>query len=150
MRSAVAGVAAGVVLAGTIVACHTTAKPADNTASEILSLWTQIRQWRHEAHMDLDPTPTDLLGAAPKTVDDAKKVCTQNHAVPVACNDVCGLADAICDNAEAICNLADKLGKTNAWAQDKCNSGKASCRESEQKCCKCSTDQSAEPEGATP
>jgi hypothetical protein len=138
VTGAIAGVLAGAVIAGGLVACHEAARPADDKPAEILALWTQIRQWRHEARMDLDPTPNDLLGAAPRTIDDAKRVCPDNHPEPKACDDVCGLADAICDNAEAICNLTAKLGKPNAWAEDKCTSGKASCRESKQKCCGCS------------
>jgi hypothetical protein len=60
--------------------------------------------------------------------------------VPETCNDVCSLADAICDNAEQICILADELGKQDTWAQGKCASAKASCRDAKKKCCGCSED----------
>jgi hypothetical protein len=73
------------------------------------------------------------------TVQQVQQICPENHAVPPACSDVCSLADAICDNAEQICILADELGKGDTWAQDKCTSGKGSCRLAKKKCCsKCS------------
>jgi hypothetical protein len=105
--------------------------------NEITALWTQIRQFRHEAGMDLDPAPL-LISAPPKSVSDAKRVCPDNHKVPQSCNDICSLAENICDNAEAICGLADELGKQDDFAQSKCTSAKASCREAKQRCCGCS------------
>jgi len=106
--------------------------------NEIQALWTQIRDWRREAGMDVEPRPTDVNAVAPMTVKQVQQVCPENHAVPQACSDVCSLADAICDNAEQICILADELGKRDTWAQDKCASAKASCRDAKKKCCKCS------------
>jgi len=103
----------------------------------ISDLWTQIRGWRHDAGMDLDPSPI-LIQGPPKSVSDAKRACPDNHKVPATCNDICSLADAICDNAEAICGLADELGKDDDFAQQKCTSAKASCREAKQRCCGCS------------
>jgi hypothetical protein len=105
--------------------------------NQITALWTQIRQWRHEAGMDLDPSPI-LISQPPKTVSDAKRVCPDNHQVPKSCTDICSIADAICDNAEANCGLADELGKSDDFAQGKCTSSKASCREAKQRCCGCS------------
>ena len=67
-------------------------------------------------------------------------MCADDHKVPTTCDDVCSLADAICDNAEAICTIADELGKDDDFAQDKCTSAKASCREAKQKCCGCSSE----------
>ena len=109
--------------------------PKDN---EITALWTQIRDWRREAGMKLDPTPQSIFQVTPNPVANAKLVCTENHPVPSTCNDVCNLADDICDNAERICQLADQLGKGDDYAQEKCSSAKASCREAKQKCCNCS------------
>jgi len=105
--------------------------------NQITALWTQIRDWRREAGMDVDPSPV-LIAQPPPTVSDAKRVCPDNHKVPATCNDICSLADAICDNAEAICGLADELGKQDDFAQGKCTSAKASCREAKQRCCGCS------------
>lgn len=106
--------------------------------NDITALWTQIRDWRREAHMELDPSPQTIFQLKLRTVKDAERVCPDGHKVPQTCNDVCNLADAICDNAEAICNIADELGKDDDYAQEKCSSAKASCREAKQKCCGCS------------
>jgi len=105
--------------------------------NEITALWTQIRQFRRDAGMDVEPSPI-LISAPPKSVSDAKRVCPDNHKVPTTCNDICSLAENICDNAEAICGLADELGKQDDFAQGKCTSAKASCREAKQRCCGCS------------
>jgi hypothetical protein len=105
--------------------------------NEITALWTQIRGWRREAKMDVDPSPV-LIAQPPPTVSDAKRVCPEAHPVPAACDDVCSIAENICDNAERICDLADELGKQDDFAQGKCTSAKASCREAKQRCCGCS------------
>lgn len=136
MKGALLGIAIAIV-----VACGAAPKemkwpdPRDN---EITNLWTQIRGWRADAHMQLDPTPQDLLQWRRGTVPEAKRVCQKNHTVPSTCNEVCNLSDDICDNAERICDLADELGKGDEYAQDKCTSAKASCREAQQRCCECS------------
>ena len=138
------GIALGVAFA-VGVACGGDAPPIkypDPRENEITTLWTQIRGFRRDMGMHLDPTAQTLSYVAPLRLPDAKKVCSQNHPVPTTCNEVCGLADDICDNAERICQIADELGKGDEYAQDKCKSAKASCREAQQKCCECS--------GATP
>ncbi len=132
-----------------LVACGGAQEPraaGSDERSEILALWTQIRDWRREAHMALDPSPQTVFQLRLRTVKDAERVCPDGHKVPTSCNDVCNLGDAICDNADSICILADKLGKTDEWAQEKCASAKASCREAKQKCCACSA---KDPAGAT-
>ena len=106
----------------------------------IIALWTQIRDFRHQAHMDLDPSPMTLNQIRFKSVKDAEKVCVENHNVPAKCDEVCSLADAICDNAESICTIADELGKDDDFAQGKCTDAKASCHEAKQKCCGCSSE----------
>ena len=106
--------------------------------NEITALWTQIRDWRREAKMPLDPSRSLMIQFDRSPVDQVKRVCTDGHEVPKTCDDVCDLATAICDNAEAICGLADELGKDDTFAQEKCSSAKASCREAKQRCCDCS------------
>jgi hypothetical protein len=110
----------------------------DPKRTQIAILWAQIRDWRREAHMPLDPPRAFELQLARTPVQDAKRVCPDNHEVPKTCDDVCNLSDAICDNAETICKLADELGKDDTFAQEKCTSAKASCREAQQRCCDCS------------
>jgi hypothetical protein len=110
------------------VACGSRQTPKSPKQDEITALWTQIRDWRREARLPVDPRREDVI-ATPKSVDHAKHVCPDSHPVIPACEDVCSLADAICDNAEQICILAEELGKADTWAQDKCSSAKASCRD---------------------
>lgn len=103
---------------------------------EITALWTQIREWRREAGLPVEPRREDVLSMHNTTIKAAAAVCPVGHAVPDTCSDVCSLADAICDNAEQICILADELG--DDWARDKCNNAKASCRDAKKRCCQCS------------
>ena len=134
---------AGLLVGVTIGACM---KPQEPTQSwqrgyekrnEITALWTQIRDWRQEAGMGLDPAPKTILQVERRT---AKKVARDRlcpaHPPPPACDDVCGLSDAICENAESICGIAAELAPDD-WAEEKCNSAKASCREAKQRCCSC-------------
>lgn len=106
--------------------------------SEIIALWTQIRDWRLEAKMDLNPDPATLISIKGQSVKNAQRVCPDGHSVPTTCNDVCNLADAICDNAERICDIAAELGPDDKLGVEKCESAKGSCKEAKQKCCKCS------------
>ena len=118
------GSAIGILLAVAILACG--GGPQTDT--------------RHEAHMSLEPPQQFVFEARRSTVPEAKKVCPDAHPVPAKCNDVCDLAVAICDNAETICNIAAELGKQDDYAQSKCESATASCREAKQRCCNCSGD----------
>jgi hypothetical protein len=141
----IVGLALGAALGAAIAfgACGGEPRPVNdiNVArrNDITALWTQIRDWRREAHMELDPSPQTMNQLINRTVKYAETVCAENHKVPKTCDDVCNLSDAICDNAEAICKIADELGKDDDYAQEKCTSAKASCREARQKCCNCST-----------
>lgn len=110
----------------------------DTRPDEILALWTQIRDFRREAGLPVDPRREDVLQVVGTPVKVVQRVCPEGHNVPETCSDVCSLGEAICDNAEQICILADELGKDDTWAQDKCSSAKASCRDAKKKCCGCS------------
>jgi len=133
-----------------VVACG--GAPASDTLSKRLELenrvtmlWSQIREFRRDANMPLDPPRNFVFQFHGRSVQEAARVCTDGHEVPPRCNDVCSISDNICDNAEAICSIADELGKGDEYAQDKCASAKASCREAKQRCCACSA--AAPPEG---
>lgn len=138
------GVAAGFALALVIVACMGSPKPAKpngriEAITQITALWTQIREWRREAGMKVDPSPQTMLEMRDRSLKEAQRVCPDTYPITKQCEDICSLADAICDNAEAICDLADQLGKDDHQAQEKCTSAKASCKEAKQRCCtKCS------------
>ncbi|HEY5920466.1 MAG TPA: hypothetical protein VIV11_02290 [Kofleriaceae bacterium] len=110
--------------------------PDDPRPNEILLRWGEIRQWRVDAGLAVDPAPSTMMQMTKQTVKQAESVCPEGHVVPKTCHDVCNLSDAICDNAERICEIAADLNTT--WAHDKCTSAKASCREAKQRCCKCS------------
>jgi hypothetical protein len=137
------GLALGAAIGGLVIAC---ARPIDPMAwqrsqekkNEITALWTQIRDWRREAHMDVEPSPRDVLQMRGSTVAAAARSCPEAHPVPASCADVCSLADAICDNAETICAIAAELSPDD-FAKQKCDSAKASCREAKQRCCDCSS-----------
>jgi len=131
----------GIVLTTAILiglACGPKKPPNTVKQDEIIGLSMQIRDMRREAGLPVDPRQEDVIAIVGKTVDQAKHVCPEAHPVPTSCNEVCSLADAICDNADQICILADELGKDDKWAQDKCSSAKASCRDAKKLCCKCS------------
>jgi hypothetical protein len=103
--------------------------------NEITVLWAQIRDWRREAGMEVEPEESAVMAMSRMTVSTAAKACVLQRAPTPACSDVCDLGDAICDNAESICGIADELD--DAWAREKCDSAKASCREAQQRCCRC-------------
>ena len=54
-----------------------------------------------------------------------------------ACHDSCRLSDSICDSSGRICKIAVDLGGDDAYANEKCASGKASCDAARGRCCGC-------------
>lgn len=150
-HGAASGLALGLALAGLVVACKSTVQGREPdwarrmTKMQVINgLWLQIRGWRGDLRMDLDPSPTTENQYHNRTVKQAKSVCPDAQPIAPSCGDTCSLAEDICDNAETICAIADELGKDDAPAQDKCASAKASCREAKQRCCNCN----ANPPGA--
>ena len=131
-----------VLVALLVVSCGGAQKPpgCDDACKreEIINLSTQIRGWRHDARMELDPARNNVMKFFNQPVAVAKQVCPEEHEVPKKCEDVCVLSTDICDNAENICSIAAELGAQDSWAQEKCADAKASCREAKQKCCDCS------------
>ncbi|MBP6838855.1 MAG: hypothetical protein KBG28_16920 [Kofleriaceae bacterium] len=111
---------------------------AQSRRDEIMALWIQVRDWRREAGMNVDPTPVLIQSMRDKSVSAAQRVCP-DRVPPPACTDICDLGDAICDNAENICAISVELGN-DAWSAEKCASAKASCKEAKQRCCACSQD----------
>jgi hypothetical protein len=142
VRSAVAlaSLAAVIGVGVLALACGGQQRPSgEGKRNDITALSAQIREWRREAGMPLDPHPQMVAQFFTRTLKQAKAMCPTAHQISEGCSDVCTLAEHICDNAEQICILADELGSNDRWAQDKCASAKASCREAKQRCCaKCS------------
>jgi len=106
--------------------------------NEITALWTQIRDWRREAHMDVEPAQDAVVAMRGVSARAAGAVCP-SAPESTACSEVCDLADAICENMESICDIAAQLGD-DAWAKEKCDSAKASCKEAKERCCTCGRD----------
>ncbi|MBZ0238112.1 MAG: hypothetical protein K8M05_37730, partial [Deltaproteobacteria bacterium] len=123
-----------------VAACGGTRAPRtwqeqQSKRNDITVLWAQIRDWRREAGMGVEPDESAVMAMSRMTVSTAAKACVLERAPRPACSDVCDLGDAICDNAESICGIADELN--DPWAREKCDSAKASCREARQRCCRC-------------
>jgi hypothetical protein len=140
MRSSLniaAALVAGAAIGVAIVSCVKAPAPPDRPleTDQIAALDTEIRKWRVEAGLKVEPPANMVNQFRDKTVPFAERVCADS-APPEACDDICNLADAICDNAEDICRIADKLGN-DSWSKQKCDSAKASCREAKQECCNC-------------
>ena len=142
MKAAIAGILVGALMAGMIVACgpiEDHRKPEKH--NEILQLWMQIREFKSNMHLRLEPSAQALIAARQGTASDQRhRVCPDNHDVKPVCYDTCNLADDICDNAEQICKIASELPKDDTFAQSKCDDAKASCREGKQRCCDCGKD----------
>lgn len=74
-----------------------------------------------------DPRPTSVT---PSNDPTCKRGAT------ASCSDSCTLADSICDNARRICEIAVELGD-DAYANTKCDGGRASCEAARGRCCGC-------------
>lgn len=153
---AVCAAGLALLLAIGLGACATT-QPAvsyeqiDQRKQEIAMLWSQIRGWRQDAGLrGVEPPPRAILEMRGKTTAQAARVCPQRvQAQTQVCTDVCSLADAICENADRICRIADEL-EGDAWADGKCSSAKASCKEARQACCRCWSEEAPAAEGVQP
>ncbi len=139
------GIAAGIAI-GSCARPVTTPEwqVAQAKRNEITALWTQIRDWRRSARMDVEPAPASVVAMRDLSVRAARGVCQDGKKPPAACDDVCDMGDAICDNAESICSIATELGD-DPWAKEKCDSAKASCKEAKKRCCECEHDQESAP-----
>ena len=80
------------------------------------------------------PDASATAAMAGISADDAALTCVRSTRD--TCVDVCTLGDSICDNATSICELAAQL-PGDAWAEERCNAGKASCKLASEKCCRC-------------
>jgi hypothetical protein len=108
----------------------------DGRHQEIADLAEQIRQWRLDAHLDVEPAPERVSAMSDVAASAAAASCELPAPAAGSCRDVCELGGSICDNAIAICRIADEL-PGDGWARDKCDSAKGSCREAEERCCDC-------------
>ena len=72
------------------------------------------------------------MGLKPAASDPTCKVGASQ-----TCTDSCNLSDSICKNADRICVLAKELGGADAYANETCDRGNASCKASRERCCGC-------------
>ena len=82
-----------------------------------------------------DECAQKMSGAAAAATAPAPAQC--KPAQSETCTDSCKLKSSICDNAGRICRIASDLGGRDAYANDMCNSGNASCEAAKQRCCSC-------------
>lgn len=68
---------------------------------------------------------------------EAKAPVTCEPAKTETCTSSCTLKTSICENAAKICSLAADLGGTDAFANETCNRGLASCDAAKKRCCSC-------------
>lgn len=83
--------------------------------------------------------PVVTLGGAWTPMSEPPRVGDPQCTPPSTevCTDACGLADSICASAGRICAIAGDLGGQDRHANDRCESGKASCTAAKQRCCGC-------------
>jgi len=76
---------------------------------------------------------TPVAMSVPLVVDDP----TCKPAASDTCQDSCKLSDSICKSADRICVLAKEIGGADAYANETCTRGNASCKASRERCCGC-------------
>ena len=81
------------------------------------------------------PCNAEALGAGIRPAHAAELECRPGAGD--VCRDSCQLSDSICDSSGRICRIASELGGGDAYANEKCASGKASCDVARTKCCGC-------------
>ncbi len=111
--------------------------PSDSIRQEISRHFQEIGRLRQQAGLPREPETAQIESAT----------ATPNERIPMAtppvsnrsvsCQDTCTLQASICENATSICSLAQQLDN-DAWANEKCDSGKASCTLATEKCDECS------------
>jgi len=103
---------------------------------DIQTHWAEIATWRKGLGLKSEPQvlPAALLSSQVLEL----RTCEESDvpAETQTCTDICSVKDNICDNAEDICRIAEELGD-DAWADEKCVSAKASCKEAKEMCCGC-------------
>jgi len=76
---------------------------------------------------------TPVAMSVPAAVDDP----TCKPGASDTCQDSCKLSDSICKSADRICVLAKEIGGADAYANETCVRGNASCKASRERCCGC-------------
>jgi hypothetical protein len=107
----------------------------DTKHNEILLLHGNIINYRKEMGLADQPNHNLIQRAHMQPVRPSPPEPAAD--APAVCQDVCDLADRICEAQEDICKIAQELGPEDTWAQEKCDSAKASCEEARKRCMDC-------------
>ena len=122
--------------------CYPAPARAPGGNEEIARLWDEIRELRVASGLPAEPLTRDTFEARGLTTSDLEESLKHKEPKSERCIDTCKLETSICDNAVKICRIADELGN-DEWASEKCDSGKASCKEANQQCVDCIAGESA-------
>ncbi len=120
---------------------------ASDPRERIAQLHDEIGRLRAQAGLSREPLSDDVRIAAQSAPPEVAPVHTDSEAegayededeAPVSptCKSTCTLKKSICDNSASICRIAGELGD-DAWANEKCDSGKVSCEEAKERCDRC-------------
>jgi hypothetical protein len=115
-----------------------------NEHDEITRLWNEIREERVAANMSAEPLSSNTSRIHPMSVQKIREESEHRDPKTKVCIDTHKLEGSICKNAGRICELASELGNDD-WATEKCDSGKASCKEATTKCVDCLAGESLPP-----
>lgn len=113
---------------------------SDDPREHIAQLFEEIGEMRASRGFAREPGAGAVRlhddAPAPQAADSES--VTARAATPV-CESTCKLQANICGNASKICSLASDLAGTEwaDWADEKCNSGKVSCKEAKAQCDEC-------------
>ncbi|HSK05593.1 MAG TPA: hypothetical protein VK932_30305 [Kofleriaceae bacterium] len=121
------------------------AGPAGDARAELDALSRQIDADLAELGLPRPPAPATACIQPPCDAEAMSAGAAPAHTADPACKpgggetcrDACRLSDSICDSSGRICRIATDLGGGDAYANEKCASGKASCEVSRTKCCGC-------------
>jgi hypothetical protein len=113
---------------------------SEDPREHITQLFDEIGRMRQQRGFAREPGAgaVRLHDDAPAPQSADSESVSPRAATPV-CESTCKLQANICRNAAKICTLADDLVDTEwaDWADEKCDSGKVSCKEAEQQCDEC-------------
>lgn len=133
------------VSAPAMTGAEPSAAGASTPESEIKLLDEQISDDMAKLSLARPPAPPlactgadctqQLSGAAVAAAQPQPPECKPGKSE--TCSQACTIKDSICKNAARICQLAIDLGGNDAYANDKCSSGNASCEAAKQRCCGC-------------
>jgi hypothetical protein len=93
-----------------------------------------------------EPRPAPPVAACSENCADqmSSAVAAATQADPTCkpgkgdtCTQACTLKESICTNAGKICSIASDLGGNDAYANEVCNRGSASCEAAKKRCCSC-------------